>query len=149
VSSDSGRYYDSTGLVWAAYDELGAGNVLAGTDSHPSVNQIVKYQEQTGWATMPVVVRGGRRTADVRTQVKLNLEKGDVLVRNNGGRGHVAMFKEWVLDEDDQIVGARLVESRPQIGAGTFDVDLDYVCDFNWMTRPILSASQSLARGVL
>ena len=114
--SVSGRYYDSSGLVWAAYDELGAGRVLANTDTAPSVNKVIEHQERTGWATMPVVVLGGRRTDDVRQQMRLNLEKGDVLVRRSGGRGHMAMFLEWNLDEADQVVGAKVVEARRVVG---------------------------------
>lgn len=147
--SVSGRYYSSSGLIWEAYAELGAGRLLANTDEPPTVAQVVQHQEQTGWATMPIVAYGGARTDFVRKQATLNLQNGDILIRKSGGRGHMAIFSEWNRDEDDNITGAKLIESRVQVGAGVFDVDLDYICDFNYMTRPLLSASQSLARGVL
>ena len=141
----TGQTYDASGLVWSSLQTVGAGKVLANTDYAPTTAQIVEHQQKTGWATMPVLVNGGERTGTVRGAARASLEKGDVLVRWNSGRGHVAFFKQWA-DADKNT--AEVIEALPGIGVATNTVGIDYICDFNWMTRPTLAGSQSLARGI-
>lgn len=141
----TGQTYDASGLVWSSLETVGAGKVLAGTAYAPTTAAVVEYQQRTNWATMPVLVNGGERTSVVRGAARSALEKGDVLIRWNAGRGHMAFFKEWA-DEDKTT--AVVVESLPGVGVAENTVGIDYVCDFNWMTRPTLAGSQSLARGI-
>jgi hypothetical protein len=137
--------YDCSGLVWRCYEDLGAGKILAGTSYAPSTEGIAAYQNANNWKTMPIVVRGGVDNATVRQQAKSLLQPGDVLLRREGSKGHIAFFAGW----NESNGKAKLVHARGTgKGCGTQERDLEYICRFNWMTRPTLGGSQSAAAGV-
>lgn len=147
--SETPLTFDSSGLVWAAYNSIGAGKILAGTDYAPTVTQVVDYQNQTGWTTMPIIVRAGVKSSTVLGQIKDTIESGDVLVQRRGGRGSMAIFNRWA---DDEKTTAEVVECRPGRGGGvdgTHTVSIDYLCKFQWITRPVYAGAQSLARSIL
>ena len=142
--------YDPSGLLWAAYNDVGAAAVLDGQSSTPcTVDSIVVHQFSNNWKTMPIVATLGQDKPLVRAGLQQAAEPGDVLIQSRGRAGKAAIFVGWQ-DPEAKTMATVISAHGPLIGVSQHIEGITLVCsEYDWLTRPSLGGSQSVAGGVL
>jgi len=142
--------YDPSGLLWAAYNDIGAAAVLDGQASTPcTVDSIIVHQFSNGWKTMPIVATLGQDHPLTRAGLQQNAQPGDILIQTRGRSGRAAFFVGWQ-DPEAKTLAIVISAHGPLLGVGQRIEGIAVTCsEYDWVLRPSLGGSQSVGGGVV